>query len=136
MSILDTNITVRHLTRDNPAQQARADAYFQSLAAGAVMARLIEGVLVELVQVLESRRLYNTPRPTIQTWLTNLIHMRGVHALNPQIYLRALDLYVAHARLSFVDCLCAAYAEREPDLTVVTFDKDFDRVPTITRQEP
>lgn len=136
MSVLDTNITVRHLTRDNAAQQARADAYIQELATGVTTVRLIEGVLVELVQVLESKRLYSAPRATIQAWLTSLIQLRGVKVLHPQVYLRALELYVTHARLSFVDCLCAAYAEQEPDRTVITFDRRFDRVPTITRREP
>jgi predicted nucleic acid-binding protein len=62
--------------------------------------------------------------------------MRGVRINSKRLYLRALELYAIHTSLSFVDCLCVAYAEREPDSTVVSFDRGFDRVPDITRHEP
>ena len=136
MIILDTNIIIRHLTQDNPPQHTRADAFFRELARGNVSARLPEGVLVECVQVLESKTLYNTPRPQIQTWLSTLLRYRSLRATQKRVYLRALALYSTVARLSFVDCLCVAFAEREANPEVLTFDRGFNRVPSITRIEP
>jgi predicted nucleic-acid-binding protein len=136
VSSLDTNVIVRHLAQDNSDQQLRADAFFRELASGAGSTRLPEGVLVESVQVLESKNLYNTPRDVIRVWLTSLLGLHGLRIPNKRLYYRSLDLYASFPRLSFVDCLCVAYGEREGDTTVVTFDRDFDRVPSIRRQEP
>ena len=136
MSSLDTNVIVRHLAQANPDQQLRADAFFRELASGAASTRLPEGVLVESVHVLESKNLYHMPRDVIRVWLTSLLGLRGVRIPKKRLYYRALDLYASFPRLSFVACLCVAYGEREGDTTVVTFDQDFDRVPSIRRQEP
>jgi len=59
MPTLDTNIIVRHLTADHPDHSPRAHRLFQELAAGATSAALREAVLVEPVQVLSSKILYN-----------------------------------------------------------------------------
>jgi len=132
MSVLDTNIIVRHLTQDSTTLSPRARIVFDQLHLGTRSVRIPEGVLVEAVQVLESKRMYNTPRATIHRDLAGLIHMRGVRMINKRLYLRSLALYEAHPQLSFVDCLCVAYAEREADRTVITFDRGFDRAPTIS----
>lgn len=136
--LLDTNIIVRYLTQA-PARSdlaARAYAFLQELEAGTAAARLTEGVLVEAVQVLSSRRLYNRPRSEIRTRLAAVINLRGVELPNKRRYVRALELYAAMPALDFVDALLVAYAERDPQPTVVSFDRDFDRVPGITRFEP
>lgn len=136
MSVLDTNIVVRHVTRDNPDQAARAQTLLENLRAGVVTALFPEAVLVEAIQVLSSARLYGIPRGEIRGVLGELIRLRGVRMLNKRVYLRALELYETYRVLSFVDSLCAAYAELEQPPTVISFDHGFDRIPGITREEP
>jgi predicted nucleic acid-binding protein len=136
MIVLDTNVIIRHLTRDNADHQARADAFFNRLAAGNITVRLPEAVVVESVQVLESKMLYGAPRDTIRSWLAELIRLHDMVIPNKHLYVRALDVYVDYPRLSFVDALCVAYAERESEPTVLTFDRGFDRVPGLVREEP
>lgn len=135
MPALDTNIIVRHLTADHPDHSPRACHFFRELAAGRRSASLREAVLVETVQVLSSKALYNLPRQKIHDDLSALIQMRGVKLRTKLLYLRALDLYGIHPQLSFVDCLLAAVAERE-DGIVLSFDQGIDRILTITRTEP
>jgi predicted nucleic acid-binding protein len=135
---LDTNIIIRYLV-DDPAVSdlaAGAFAFLQRLETSDETARLTEGVLVEAVQVLSSRNLYNQPRPEIQRRLAAIIGLRGVELPNKRLYLRALNLYAATPSLDFVDALLVAYAEREPIPAVVSFDTDFDRVPGIARIAP
>jgi predicted nucleic acid-binding protein len=135
---LDTNIIVRYLTQPQAGSDlaARAYAFLQELESGAATARLTEGVLVESVQVLSSRHLYDRPRPEIRARLTAVINLRGIELPNKRLYVRALDIYAAMPALDFVDALLVAYAERDPQPTIVSFDRDFDRVPSITRFEP
>src|SRR5437868_4851075 len=132
MPTIDTNIIVRHLTADHPDHSPRARRLFQELAAGTRAALLREAVLVETVQVLSSKNLYDLPRQKIRDDLAELIRMSGVKLRTKPLYLRALDLYGQHTALSYVDCLLAAVAERD-DGEVLTFDQGFDRLTFITR---
>ncbi len=127
MEVLDTNLIIRHLTQDNPEHSERARRVFAAVEAGERTLRLREGVLVESVQVLSSKTLYNLPRAEIHRHLTRLIKLPSIKIRPKRAYLRALDLYLAHSHLSFVDCLCIAHAEREADRAVLSFDEGFDR---------
>jgi predicted nucleic acid-binding protein len=53
-----------------------------------------------------------------------------------QIYPRVFEWYVEHRRLSFADCYHAALVERQGLPALISFDQDFDRLPTIRRIEP
>lgn len=136
MAPLDTNVIIRFLTNDDPALSPRAHTLFSQLETGAAAASLTEAVLVESVQVLSSKNLYNQPRPTIARHLSNIIRLPGVKLLRKRRYLRALELYVAWPALSFVDVLLAVYAEESPPPTVISFDEGFDRCPGLTRLAP
>lgn len=133
---IDTNVIVRFLTNDHPVHSPRAYQFMQQLASGVATTRLTEGVLVESVQVLGSKTLYNLPRADIRRHLSNIIGLRGVELPDKRRYLRALDRYAAMPSLSFVDALLSVYAEDSPTKTVLSFDQEFDRVPSITRAEP
>lgn len=136
IAVLDTNIIIRHLAGDHADHSPRARRVFQELQSGLRTATLTEAVLVESVQVISSKALYNLPRPEIHRHLAGIIGLKGVKLAHKPRYLRALALYEAYPRLSFVDALLAAYAESSAPATVLSFDQGFDRVPGITREEP
>ena len=91
---------------------------------------------METVQVLSSRRLYNVSREEIRTRLGAVLRVRGLNLPNKRTYLRALDLYVEYARLSFVDALCVAHAQRTVEATVISFDQDYRDIAGIRWAEP
>lgn len=134
-AFLDTNIIIRYATQDHPRHAERALAYLQRLEVGEETATTCEGVIVEAVQVLESKRLYNYPRGDIREALRGVIQLRGLQLVGKSTYLRALDIY-ATTPLDFVDTLNVAHMERLHVETIVTFDQGYDRVPTIKRREP
>ncbi|MGH2585658.1 MAG: PIN domain-containing protein [Dehalococcoidia bacterium] len=133
---LDTNIIIRHLAGDHPQHSPRARALFQDLYSGARAAMLTEAVLVETVQVLSSKSLYNLPRADIERHLGTIVRFRGVKLAQKRRYLRALELYAATPRLSFVDALLAVLAQENPPPTVLSFDQGFDGISGLTRVEP
>ena len=47
----------------------------------------------------------------------------------------AFDLYV-RLRLPFADAYYAALMQRRGIQEIISFDKDFDRIPGVTRREP
>src|SRR5262245_1464553 len=132
---LDTNVFIRHITRDDPQMAQQARALFKQLEAGQVTATTCEGVIVEVVQVLSSRVLYNLPRPQIRQHLGNLLSLKGLRLPRKGAYLKALDLY-ASSNLDFVDALIVAHMQRDRSRVVVSFDQDFDRIPQVVRREP
>jgi predicted nucleic acid-binding protein len=136
MATLDTNVLIRYLTQDDPGLAARAFALLEQVEEGSRSVLLLEGVLVEAVQVLVSRRLYNVSREVIRTRLRYIIGLAHVELTNKRVYLDALDIFVDFPRLSFVDALCAAHAQRSRDRTVISFDRGFRDLPGVRWEEP
>ena len=95
-----------------------------------------EGVIVEAVQVLESTRTYALPRADIRDVLSHIIRLRGLRLAYKAAYVRALELYAAFSNLDFVDALNVAHMERAGISTIISFDRDYDRISTVTRVEP
>lgn len=136
VAFLDTNIILRYITRDNPNQAEQARHLLRQVETGEVRLTTCEGVIVEVVQVLSSKALYNLARPAIRTHLGAILGLKGLKLSHKRAYLRALELYTAYPFLDFVDALNVAYMERAKIAAIFSFDRDYDRVAGITRQEP
>ena len=134
---LDTNPVIRLLTADHPNHAARSRALFDRAARGELSLYLSESVVVEIVNVLSSRQLYNVPRAEIERMLRQLMSLPGLHVPLKATYHRALALWaVTPAVRDFTDALSVAHTERLKLAAIASFDADFDRFPTISRQEP
>jgi predicted nucleic acid-binding protein len=59
----------------------------------------------------------------------------GLRIEHKRTYFRALDLYAA-TNVDFGDALSVAHMERLGITRIVSFDRDFDRLPGIERVEP
>ena len=134
--LLDANVVIRHLTRDEPAHAERARALLKQIEDGPLRVTLLESAVAEIVYVLGSRRLYNLPRDRIRDLLAPLLALRGIKLAHKRTHLAALDLYAQHPHLSFVDALMAAHAQRAGGAVILSFDTDFDAVEAIDRREP
>lgn len=136
MAVLDTNVLLRYMTGDVPEQASRALALLQEIESGNLTAYLPEGVIVETVQNLTWRDSYDVDRETVRRKLLGILNLSGIQMTNKRTYLRALEIYITYPRLSFVDSLCVAHAERSDDPTVITFDRGFRNLPDVTWREP
>jgi predicted nucleic acid-binding protein len=136
VKFLDTNIFLRYLTQDDSAKSAACLGLFRHIRDGNAVATTCEAVICEVVYVLASRVSYNLPRVDIQARLAPALGLSGLKLSHRSTYLRALDLYVNHPALDFEDALCVAHMERAGISEIESYDRDFDRVPGITRHEP
>ena len=134
-AFVDTNVIVRLLTQDNQAMAKRAHALFKRVEAGKQRVTTTEAVITEVVHVLSSKSLYNLARDEITGKLVILLGLKGFRLAQKRVYLRALELY-ASTNLDFVDTLIVAQMEYSEIKMLYSFDRDFDRVEGITRQEP
>ena len=92
-------------------------------------------MIAEVVYVLSSKRTYNLPRDQIRARLYPLISLQGLRLPQRRTVLRALDLYVAY-EIDFEDALIVAHMERQTIRDLYSYDRDFDQVPGVNRQEP
>ncbi|MGB2693911.1 MAG: PIN domain-containing protein [Dehalococcoidia bacterium] len=132
---VDTNIFLRYLTRDDPLKAQRCFELFQSVKAGREDATTSESVIAEVVYVLSSPKHYDVSREQIRQLLVPMLTLRTMRLNNRRTYLRALDLFVDYA-IDFEDALSIAHMERQGLTSILSYDRDFDQVPEIIREEP
>lgn len=135
LQFLDANVILRYSTGDNKDQAERSYQFLQKVRDGAVEVTTCEAVIAEVVFVLSSKTLYHASRQEVRDLLRPILELKGLRLPNKRVYLRALDLY-ASTNLDFADALIVAHMERTGITTIVSFDRHFDRIPNITRQEP
>jgi predicted nucleic acid-binding protein len=132
---LDSNVIIRAVTNDHPDHSPRAQAYLTRLAQPVEQATtLTEAVLVETALVLSSPRLYNLPRAQIAQLLTDVVSLPGLVLPDRDVYLEALAIY-ERSSVDFVDALNAAHSFSTSGV-VVSFDKDYGKIPGARRIEP
>lgn len=128
-AFLHTNVIVRHLTGDPPAQARRATALLRARHE----LLLTDLVLAELVYVLESY--YERPRNEIAALARSLLALRTIVVVDDLLLLRAVEVY-EDQRLDFAEAYLVAAAETSGVGVVASFDRRIDRMRSIDRLEP
>jgi predicted nucleic acid-binding protein len=130
---LDTNIFLRHLLGDDPAQSPRATAYIQAIEQGRARARISDIVIFEVVFTLE--RGYRRSKAEIQSTVLPLIELPGIVLAGKRKFREVFRLYVEQ-NISFADAYHVVLMQSLRLRRIVSFDRDFNRVPTVERVEP
>ncbi len=128
-AFIDTNVLIRHLTGDPPAQAVRATRYLER-SEELLLADLI---LAEVAYVLESY--YEVPRVQVAETLRAVLGFPAIRVVDADLLQRAVEVYDVH-RLDFADAYLIASAERAGVGVIASFDRSIDRVGTVRREEP
>lgn len=131
--LLDTNVILRLLLRDHPEHSPQAKAFFDEVASGRVKVQITIAVVFEVVFILEKH--YQFIRPDILEKTLNLLSLPGLH-LRGKTMFEEVCLLWAGKSLSFIDAYHAVIAKRSAGGKIVTFDRDFDNLPGVTRMDP
>jgi predicted nucleic acid-binding protein len=128
-AFLDTNVLIRHLTGDPPAQARRATAFLRR-----VEELLVPDLIVaEVVYVLES--FYEVERQRVAELVRAIIGFPAIVVVDEPLLLRALEVYEVD-RLDFAEAYLVASAEISGIETIASFDRALDRIATVRRVEP
>jgi predicted nucleic-acid-binding protein len=128
-AFLDTNVLIRHLTGDPPAQARRATAFL-----GRADELLLPDLIVaEVVYVLES--FYEVERQRVADLVRAIIAFRAILVADEPLLLRALEVYEVE-RIDFAEAYLVASAEASGVEAIASFDRAIDRVTTVRRIEP
>lgn len=130
---VDTNIFLRHVLEDHADHSPRATAFLAQVDAGHYDAESSQVVVAEIVFTLE--RSYKTPKDDIRAFVTAILAIRNLTVPGRAELYQALDFY-ADYNVSFADAMNAVMAQEGGITSIVSFDRDFDRLPGITRIEP
>jgi len=133
LPFLDTNILVRHLTQDHAEHSPRATAYLERIERGELQVRTLDTVVFETVYVLQHS--YRQPKAAIRDALLPLLELPGIVLPGKRRFRKVFDLYV-DVNISFADAYHAVLMEQLGMNEAISFDRDFDRAPGITRQQP
>ena len=128
-AFLDTNVLIRHLTGDPPAQARRATAFLER----ADELLLPDLIVAEVVYVLES--FYELERPRVAELVRAIIGFPAIAVVDEPLLLRALEVYEVD-RLDFAEAYLVANAEASGVQTIASFDREIDRLATVQRVEP
>jgi predicted nucleic-acid-binding protein len=125
MRAVDTNVVVRLVTRDDPRQTARAEAF---VAKGAWVSHI---VLVEVIWVLDS--VFELPHKQLVTAIDMLLDHRDLVLQDPEIVSAALARFRRRPRLGFSDCMVLESARKAGHVPLATFDKELGKLDDVER---
>jgi predicted nucleic-acid-binding protein len=130
---LDTNILLRHLLQDHQEQSPRCTAYLARIEQGEIKARIADTVVFETVFTLQ--RQYHHSKGAIRDAVLPLIELPGIVLPGKRALRRVFDLYV-DLNISFADAYHVVLMKTLKLDEIVSYDKQFGRLPDINRREP
>ena len=137
MKFLDTNVIIRYLTRDDPRKAEACYQLLQRISRGDETLVTSETIIAEVTYVLSSNRApYRLNHQEIRARLLPILMLRGLRMPQKQVCINALDIYASTPTLDFEDALSIAHMQQQNITQIISYDKDFDPIPNIQRQEP
>lgn len=127
---LDANAVISLVAGRANSNHDRAVNVFRRVADGDLEVILTVPVVFEIAWFLERRLAWSRARCADQ--LRSILGARGVVVLD-QVLLPAVDLFAANRRLDFADAYVGACALILGPATVVSFDRDLDRIEGVAR---
>jgi predicted nucleic-acid-binding protein len=130
----DTNLFLRYLTNDLPAQADAVEQLLHRAAAGKVVLVTNSLVVAEIVWTLESY--YGLGRDSIKKQVLAILNTPGLEVAEGDLVLQAISWY-ADKNTDFVDAFNASWLLAQGLTTACSFDhKHFSRLEGISIQVP
>ena len=127
---IDTNIVIRLITQDNEKMVKKAERLLSKKNKTYVFE---DAAMMEVVFVL-TRGGYDMTRKEAADGINAFLKTENIYC-NKGLIEDALNLYVKHPKLSFVDCYLAAITTISNEKPLWTFDKSLaKKLPSIARE--
>lgn len=127
-NLIDTNLIIRFLVNDNPAKASKVEKLLRNKNNKNI---LLDTVVAEIIWVLGSY--YTLDKSDTIEKIKALIHVDTIEC-NAFLINRALTLWEEHS-ISYIDAYLASVAELG-NMTLFTYDRKFNSIPTISTKEP
>jgi predicted nucleic-acid-binding protein len=131
---VDTNLFLRYLTNDIPAQADAVEKVLRRSATGEFSLITNTLVIAEIIWTLES--FYKLDRVRIKEMVLSILNTPGLEVAESNLILTAIFDYT-DKNVDFIDAFNAAWAMDQGIIKVYTFDrKHFNRLGSITSYVP
>jgi len=131
---LDTNLFLRYLTNDVPAQADAVEQLLHRAAAGEILLVTNSMVIAEIVWTLES--FYGLSRDDVKEKVLAILNTPGLEVSDGDQVLQAISWY-AEKNIEFIDAYNAAWLLAQDLEAVYTFDrKHFSHVEGLVVKVP
>lgn len=127
--LIDANLLIRYFVNDDPKKALAVQGLLKRTKDTLVLTDI---VVAELVWVLTS--FYNLTKEEIVEKISSLITFEKI-ASNNQILTKALLIYKT-TNVDFIDAYLASYAQEENIPQIYSYDKHFDKIPSLRRVAP
>lgn len=129
---LDTNIFLRFFVDDEGKQHRGCIRLFELMEAGKVRGIICSVIVLEIYFTLKS--FYRFSNKKCEKLLRRILTANNLKIIDSFDYDKALELFT-NTGIKFADCLIASLKFFEKGGTIVSYDKDFDRL-GVKRIEP
>lgn len=129
MKLIDSNLLIRFLFNDVPAQSTLVKKLLKS---SSELLILTDVVFAEVIWVLTS--FYKLPKAEVTNKLLDILTIESIQA-NKNLLYRALIKYQDN-NIDYIDGYLAAFCEVGEHEGIYSFDEDFDKLKTIKRLIP
>ena len=129
LKILDSNLIIRFLLDDDPVKAKDVETLLLNSSDRLI---LTDVNLAEIVWVLTS--FYKIPKSSVVEKLQNFLAIPTIDA-DKKLLSEALTIYKKY-NIDYIDAYHIAFAQKESIEVIYSYDKDFDKVEGIKRQEP
>lgn len=130
--LLDTNVILRYLLADHPSHSRKAKDFFHRLAKGEEEVIISPLTVMETVYFLEK---FNHKKGEIAERILAIVNLTAIDKKEKEQYREIFDLY-KNLNIDFVDAYHAVYCAKNNIKEIVSFDRDFDKVKMVRREEP
>lgn len=120
----DTNLFLRYLTNDIPAQADAVEALLRRAAQGELVLVITSLVIAEIIWTLESY--YGLDRSQVQRSVLAILNTPGLEVADREVLFQAV-LWYAEKRVDFIDAFNAAWMSRRGLARVCTVDRNHFR---------
>ena len=126
--VVDTDIILRFLTNDDPTKAQRFETYLNS----GTKVKLTDVTVAEIYWTLKS--FYQLDKSLIILHLQALINHPSV-ICHRALLRETLNIFKSTS-LSYVDSYTTAYASLKDNSQILSYDRGFDKLLSLTRLEP
>ena len=134
LCFIDTNIFLRTLIREDERTHRECVAFLNAVRSGRVRACTSSLVIAEIVWTLKS--FYKLHKVAVLEAVQGIAQLRHLRIEAQERVDVALELYATY-NVKFIDALIASAEDVQNGVVyVVSYDKEFDRIPGVVRKEP
>jgi len=134
MKLVDANVIIRYLTRDDQKKAEACRVLLEKTVAGPAPSLFMADIAIaEIVWVLES--VYKLSKDEIKDKLETVLNTPNIDFQNKDVLTESVVIYATY-NIDFIDAYQAVFAKHRQISDIYSYDTDFDKLAGVSRIEP